>query len=144
MNKISSKLWEAHSRLYQNRILQPNTHFATFFEIYKICKPLRHSKFKKRAKEQNEYYNIDQWICHVSDNSCWTFIGISRIFVETDKLCRESDKILSKTTIVFRILHIDMTYTKVIWLPHVCHYNPLLIRTGSWILTIHKAKGRST
>ena len=30
------KLWEARSRLYRSQSLQPNTHFATFFEIYKI------------------------------------------------------------------------------------------------------------
>ena len=35
----------ARSRLYQSRFLQPNTHFAAFFEIYKIHKPLHRSKF---------------------------------------------------------------------------------------------------
>ena len=29
-------------------------------------------------------------------------------------------------------------------LPYARHYNPLLIRNHSWILTIHKAKGHST
>ena len=29
-------------------------------------------------------------------------------------------------------------------LPYARHYNPLLIRNRSWILTIHKAKGHST
>ena len=30
-------LFEARFLLYQSRFLQPNTHFAAFFEIYKIC-----------------------------------------------------------------------------------------------------------
>ena len=38
------KLWRARSRLYQSKILQPNTHFAAFFEIYKISNPLHQSK----------------------------------------------------------------------------------------------------
>ena len=29
-------------------------------------------------------------------------------------------------------------------LPYLRHYNPLLIRNRSWILSIHKAKGHST
>ena len=29
-------------------------------------------------------------------------------------------------------------------IPYARHYNPLLIRNHSWILTIHKAKGQST
>ena len=41
-----SKLWRARSRLYRSQILQPNTHFAAFFEIYKIFNPLHRSKRK--------------------------------------------------------------------------------------------------
>ena len=40
---ISEKLWKARSRLYQHRFLQPNTHFAVFFEIYS-----RPSRAKKK------------------------------------------------------------------------------------------------
>ena len=40
------KFQTARSRLYQSRFLQPNTHFAGFFEIYKIHKPLHRSKIK--------------------------------------------------------------------------------------------------
>ena len=29
-------------------------------------------------------------------------------------------------------------------IPYVRHYNPLLIKNRSWILTIHKAKGHSS
>ena len=34
---ISEKLCKARSRLHQNRFLQPNTQFAAFVEIYKMC-----------------------------------------------------------------------------------------------------------
>ena len=43
-------LSEARSRLYQHQILQPNTHFAAFFEIYKICILLHRFKFKKNLR----------------------------------------------------------------------------------------------
>ena len=33
-------------KLYQRRFLRPNTHFAAFFEIYKILTPLHRSKLK--------------------------------------------------------------------------------------------------
>ena len=33
------KLWKARSQLYRRRFLRPNTHFAAFFEIYKIHIP---------------------------------------------------------------------------------------------------------
>ena len=36
----------ARSPLYQRRFLRPNTHFAAFFDIYKIQKPLHRSKLK--------------------------------------------------------------------------------------------------
>ena len=39
-----AKLQRARSRLYQSKILQPNTDFAAFFEIYKISNPLHQSK----------------------------------------------------------------------------------------------------
>ena len=32
----------------------------------------------------------------------------------------------------------------ILYIPYTRHYNPLLIRNRSWILTIHKAKGHST
>ena len=40
----------ARSRLYQSRCLQVNTHFAAFFEIYKIHTPLHRSKLKILSK----------------------------------------------------------------------------------------------
>ena len=39
------QLERAVSRLYRSRFLQPNTHFAAFFEIYKIIIPLHRSQF---------------------------------------------------------------------------------------------------
>ena len=40
------KLGEARSLLHRRRFLQPSTHFAAFFEIFKIYKPLHRSRFK--------------------------------------------------------------------------------------------------
>ena len=40
------QLGRARSRLYRSRFLQPNTHFAAFFEIFKIYKPVHLSIFK--------------------------------------------------------------------------------------------------
>ena len=37
---------ECSSRLYRSRFLKVQTHFATFFEIYKICTLLHRSKIK--------------------------------------------------------------------------------------------------
>ena len=39
-------LSEARSRLYQRRFLQPNSHFAAFFKIYKIFIILRRLNLK--------------------------------------------------------------------------------------------------
>ena len=40
------QLVRARSRLYRSRFLQPNTHFAAFFEIYKNIIPSHRSEFK--------------------------------------------------------------------------------------------------
>ena len=38
--------WRAHSRLYQNEILQENMRLTAFFELYKMCTLLHRSKLK--------------------------------------------------------------------------------------------------
>ena len=50
------KLWRARSPLYQRRFLQPNTHFAAFSEIYKICNPLRRSDLKNSRKFRQTFF----------------------------------------------------------------------------------------
>ena len=50
------QLVRARSRLYRSRFLQPNTHFAAFFELYKICKPLHRLQFKNSAKNRQTSY----------------------------------------------------------------------------------------
>ena len=42
----SETLYQARSRLYRRRFLHPNTHFAAFFTIYKICILLHRSNLK--------------------------------------------------------------------------------------------------
>ena len=52
------QLERAVSRLYRSRFLQPNTHFAAFFEIYKNIIPSHRSKFKKFANFRREVFAI--------------------------------------------------------------------------------------
>ena len=52
------QLVRARSRLYRSRFLQPNTHFAAFFEIYKIIIPLHRSKFKILANFRRKVFAI--------------------------------------------------------------------------------------
>ena len=62
---LDPKLWEARSLLYRSRFWRPNTHFAAFFEIYKMCKPLHRSGFKISvvqlfSKMKNELFIIEK------------------------------------------------------------------------------------
>ena len=54
----SRPLLRARSRLYRSRFLQPNTHFAAFFEIYKISIPLHRFKFKILANFRRKVFAI--------------------------------------------------------------------------------------
>ena len=84
------KLWEARSRLYRSQILQVNTHFAAFFEIYKIDILLHRSKLNFLSKIVNTFCEIEYWIepkfnpnfhqnCYFSAKFWWNFVGISRM-----------------------------------------------------------------
>ena len=63
-NYQKRKFQMACSRLYQRRFLRPNTHFAAFFEIYKIITPSHRSTFKISVenrvflKMNNELFNF--------------------------------------------------------------------------------------
>ena len=54
------KLWTARSLLYQRRFLQPNTHFAAFFEIYTIFTLLHRSKLRNSAKFRQNFSKISE------------------------------------------------------------------------------------
>ena len=56
------KLWEARSLLYRSQILQPNTHWKAFFEIYKFCNPLHRSDLKNSVKIRPNFCEIEYWI----------------------------------------------------------------------------------
>ena len=58
-NKIK-ELWRPRSLLYRRRFLRPNTHFAAFFEIYKIQKPLHRSKRKILQNFDDSFLRICQ------------------------------------------------------------------------------------
>ena len=53
---FSAKLWRARSRLYQDRFLETNTHFARFFEFYKFCILLHF--FLNIQNQNTEYFNF--------------------------------------------------------------------------------------
>ena len=52
------QLVRARSRLYRSRFLQPNTHFAAFFEIYKNIIPLHRSQFNILANFRRKVFAI--------------------------------------------------------------------------------------
>ena len=59
------QLVRARSRLYRSRFLQPNTHFAAFFEIYKIIIPSHRSdlkicRLKKICKKSMNFRDFSQ------------------------------------------------------------------------------------
>ena len=58
----------ARSPLYQRRFLRPNTHFAAFFEIYKIQKPLHRSKRKILKNFDDSFLRICQILTKFSFN----------------------------------------------------------------------------
>ena len=51
---IFEKLWRARSLLYRSRFLRPRSHFAAFFEIYKIYIPSHRSKLNFYCKNSDE------------------------------------------------------------------------------------------
>ena len=55
------KLGEARSRLYRRRFLQVNTHFAAFFEIYKISIPSHRSNLENSVKNRHQFCEIEYW-----------------------------------------------------------------------------------
>ena len=56
------KLGEARSRLYRRRILQLNSHFAAFFEIYNISIPSHRSDLENSVKTRHQFCEIEYWI----------------------------------------------------------------------------------
>ena len=79
------QLVRARSRLYRSRFLQPNTHFAALFEIYKNIISLHRSEFNTLANFRRKVFAIFK----ISFNIliCFTiFIGF----------CTDSDHIFSE------------------------------------------------
>ena len=87
----SVKLYRARSRLYQSKILQPNTHFAAFFEIYKISNPLHQSKPKFLEKNLQTFSNFFPKFCKNRDFSIF--------FIE---FCTDSDENFSEFRRIFK------------------------------------------
>ena len=92
------KLWKARSRLYRRRFLQPNTHFAAFFEIFKIYKPLHLSIFKICWLFLSQNFAKFQWISEIfrkillkSPKICYFSPIFSRIFAGISQNVRNFD-----------------------------------------------------
>ena len=86
------QLVTARSRLYRSRFLQPNTHFAAFFEIYKIIIPLHRPEFKILANFRRKVFAIFKisskklTFFMIFIGFCTDFNKFSRNFA---KICRE-------------------------------------------------------
>ena len=79
------QLERARSRLYRSRFLQPNTHFAGFFEIYKIVIPLHRSRFNILANFHRKLFAIFK----LSPN----FLRFFTVFIE---FCTDFDENFSE------------------------------------------------
>ena len=91
------QLVRAISRLYRSRFLQPNTHFAAFFEIYKNSIPLHRSKFNILANFRRKVLAIFKF----SSKSLFFFT----IFIE---FCTDFDKnLLEFRQILYSALRIS-------------------------------------
>ena len=94
--RIFGKLWEARSLLYRSQSLQPNTHFAAFFEIYKIFILLHHSEFKNSAKFRQTFSQFCSFIFENSlifRNFCPKFTNFYEKFPEFPANCTDKIKI---------------------------------------------------
>ena len=90
--ETAPKLWEARSRLNRSQILQPNTHFAAFFEIYKIDILLHRSKLKFFCKKSSTI--LRNWILNwtiIQSNFSSKLLFLSQILM---KFCRNFANVL--------------------------------------------------
>ena len=85
-----TKLWKARSGLYRHKILQVNTHFAAFSEIYKIITLLHRAKPKIAAKNRQTFSQIFKIFTKIR--------YFSTIFVE---FCTDFDEIFSEFRRIF-------------------------------------------
>ena len=89
------KLWEARSRLYRSQILQVNTHFAAFFEIYKIDILLHRSKLNFLVKNRENF--LRNWILNwtkIQSNFSSKLLFLSEILM---KFCRNFANVLKNS-----------------------------------------------
>ena len=90
----------AVSRLYRIRFLQPNTHFAAFFEIFKIIIPSHRSKFNilanfpQKVLEIFKISLINPLISTFSSNFAQILMKIHRNFAKLIRECQEFMKIM--------------------------------------------------
>ena len=94
LDRIFQQIWNftdfrqlerARSRLYRSRFLQPNTHFAVFFEIYKNIILLHRSQFKILANFRRKLFANFQ-----------NFVEILPFFIIFIKFYTDFDEIFSE------------------------------------------------
>ena len=130
------KLWRARSRLYQRRLLRPNTPFSSFFEVYKIITLLHRAKPKIAAKNRQTFSQIfKQFACLNFFFPFFFKIGISNPREKHEK--HEHRKILSSIAERDRKIHI---FGKLLQIPdllcaspqflHACLHDPEAPKLG--------------
>ena len=105
------KLWEARSPLYRRRFLQPNTHFAAFFEIYKIFILLHRSEFENAAKFRQTFSHL----CSFNFNFSLIFRNFCPKIANFDEKIRNFEQILqirSKYPIFSNVLRFRREYCR--------------------------------
>ena len=109
---MTSKLWEAHSRLYRRRSLQVNIRWKGLDEIYKIYILSHRSDLKISAKKRQIFWPNEKMKIHFFRFFCifcvdffvfspkfwWNFFRISRQIPENDAICRYFNQICEKSS----------------------------------------------
>ena len=108
---LQVKLWRARFRLYGQLRQLPNTHFAGFFEIYKISRLLHRSDLKISAKTRPNFCRNESEISFFHSRFSINFAifrrNLDEILPEFHKYCQEMTRcieILRKSATKIRIM----------------------------------------
>ena len=104
---------------------------------------------KGKTLSANFYFkNTLKQCCHTATLTISRFFCINQIIYFSfypclRKVCTEKKLVKTKQS-YYHVRNFTISFLFIIQIPYARHYNPLLIRNCSWILTIHKAKDHST
>ena len=100
------KIWlrRARCRLYWSRIMQVNTHFATFIEMYKICTLLHRSKLNIfviltmfSPKFRQIWLIIYHWAFSIFSSDFWVLSLLTQDIANIDKLLWNFGQLLANS-----------------------------------------------